>query len=143
MERYSKVAGSGQLADLLKGLNSFVRHLELEGSHVVYNAFLPAFNKSKIYCPRTEGGSRGTPIHLVESARLEVAEQRGNSSKVTATISYGHNGNPFYAVYVHEIMKYRHEPPTRAKFLEIAIREELPAIERALVEGGRRMAGGA
>jgi hypothetical protein len=143
LERYGDLIKGEQITKLISSISGWVKHMEYEGTHIVYNALLPAFNTSKIYCPKSPNGSRGTPIRLVESARLKVELQKGSETKMTATISYGHSGNPFYAVYVHELLRNKHEPPTRSKFLEMALIEHRTQIQRDLAAGAKQATTGA
>lgn len=53
----------------------------------------------------------------VETGALKASGSVSESmsgSTFTATITY----NTSYAVYVHEILRYQHAPPTQAKFVE-------------------------
>lgn len=82
-------------------------------------------------CPYDElnGHHDGTP-HLRDTARV------GTDLQGDEIIIYGSYATP-YAVYVHEILAYHHDWPTKAKFLED------PATRRArvLIENiKRRMA---
>ncbi|MEB3012856.1 hypothetical protein VJI77_07640, partial [Parvimonas sp. D2] len=48
-----------------------------------------------------------------------------------AVIGFGRGGNPSYAVYVHE-MPFAHKAPTRSKFLQAALDEDMGEIESKL-----------
>lgn len=81
-------------------------------------ALEPMFDKSWYYVPVDTG-------QLKLSGFLE-AEQTPRGA--TAVIGYAADGNPGYAVFVHEMIGYRHESPTRSKFLEAAMYEHLDEV---------------
>lgn len=94
---------------------------------IVYDAMEPTFEKSKVYCPKNTGA-------LVNSGYLEVT-QRGKSPYVE--IGYGKGGKPRYTPYVHEMTGQYHEHPTRSKWLEAAVNEDLFDIFDRVTEGYR------
>lgn len=77
-------------------------------------ALEPTLEKSKELCPKETG-------RLVDSAYLEVTSNDHFNPGVE--IGYAKNGDPDYALYVHELPA-THEPPTRDKFLQIPIEED-------------------
>lgn len=95
------------------------------------NALIPTFEKSQIYCPKETG-------KLVDSGYLELTGRYPREAGQTplVEIGYGRNGNPPYALVVHEMVQYRHKSPTRAKYLESALNEDrskiLPRIQGQL-----------
>ena len=82
------------------------------------------------------------PVHDPEKRRPHDVE--GGSLKESGVVfrgdlpgewivGYGGSGlgtprDPTYAVYVHEILDYTHDEPTRAKYLEVAVAEILPEL---------------
>lgn len=86
-----------------------------------YQEMEETIKESKVECPWdfTNPHNDGTP-HLRETARTD--QDVSNNEIVT----YGSYNTP-YAVYVHEILSYHHDYPTKAKFLED------PACRRARV----------
>lgn len=92
----------------------------------------PTFEKAKYYTPKDT-------MELVESAYLEKASFRG---KPRVEMGFAKGGKPVYAVYVHEILEYKHEEPTQAKFLEYALYESLDDIYVQLGASYRRFMGG-
>lgn len=76
---------------------------------------------------------------LKRSGRVEEPEVAGDTVSVTVGYGYGdeyparveatdpddHTG---YAVYVHEIARYRHAPPTQYKYLEKPVRAFEPEL---------------
>lgn len=86
----------------------------------------PTFERSQLYCPVKTG-------LLKSSGDLSSGIAKG---RPTATISYGNGGEVHYAAMVHEMTENFHEPPTRSKFLQSALEEDinniLPRIQAAL-----------
>lgn len=99
---------------------------------ITKEALEPAFEKSKVYCPKKTHD-------LVNSGYLKV---RGRlragvgGPQTIVEMGYAKGGFPYYALIVHEVMSYYHKPPTRAKWLQVAMQEEastvLPAIAARL-----------
>ena len=119
--RYAE-AINAQMASVTKELNSIIDQFEDMTPEIMLEALEPTFEKSKRYCPKdTE--------ELVASAYLEITEFRG---KPRVEMGYAKHGHPFYAAYVHEIPTYEHDPPTRYKFLEAALKEDADRYAREL-----------
>lgn len=97
---------------------------------IVYDALKPTFDKSQVYVPHLTG-------QLKDSGYLEVT-QRGKHPYVE--IGYGKGGKPRYAPVVHELPTF-HEHPTRSKFLEAAVNEDLFDVYDRVAEGYRRFMG--
>jgi len=92
---------------------------------VIYNALLPTKTLAEYYTPVKTGKLRA-------SSYLEVTD-RGDTPRVELGFSKG--GDPAYGAYVHEMVQNYHAPPTRSKFLQAAVLEDLPNVARRLVEG--------
>lgn len=83
---------------------------------------------------------------LTKSARLEgdggsVAysnrlgdwvNKQGEGSVTGLAASFTISYNTFYAVYVHEMLNLKHDPPTCAKYLERAVRETLSEADEII-----------
>jgi hypothetical protein len=104
---------------ITRSLNSVIAELERVTVPALRYALRPIFEQSQEYCPIDTG-------MLKESGYLEV--RRVDANRVQAEIGYAKGGNPHYAVFVHENLEMRHTPPTRAKFLENAVREGLSDV---------------
>lgn len=109
-------------------------HMTEQGPAILYNAILPTFQKSTVYCPKDT-------LALVGTAELTIVE-RGKGGVSTVEIAYGRTGRVWYAAFVHEIRRYKHAAPTRYKFLESAIKEDMGALPERLAAEARRAAGG-
>jgi hypothetical protein len=108
------------LQDTLKNI---LQQFSDASPELVIDALQPTFEKAKMYCPKDTG-------RLVASAYLESVGFRGQPR---VEMGFARGGNPYYAVVVHENLEMRHEPPTQAKFLEQAVNEDLPEIEKRIV----------
>lgn len=95
-------------------------------------ALIPTFMKSQEYCPVGPTGN------LKASGFLEVEGFRGGAR---AVIGYGKGGDPFYAIYVHEVPA-THDPPTTDKFLQKALDEDYYAILQRVTEAVKIRTGG-
>lgn len=138
VKAYHKQSLNSQLKVLSENIHAWSRHLGDHGPNVVYNALIPTLTKSRIYCPKD--------THLlVNSSRLEIIEKRkakgGTRGESKVSITYGDKGIPFYAVIVHENLSFKHASPTRAKFLESAVREDIPRIKREIIKESVKLTG--
>jgi hypothetical protein len=116
------------LLDILDQFKDVSEDLMLE-------ALEPTGEKSQVYCPKDTH-------ELVDSFYLVKAPFRG---KPRVEMGYARNSKPPYAVFVHEIPTHQHEYPTRYKFLEQAMKEDLEMIHfrlnilyRDFMSGGSR-----
>lgn len=89
---------------------------------IMIAALEPTFTKAKVYVPKDT-------LALLESAYLV---KNGSPRKPRVEMGFARGGKPYYAMYVHEILTYKHAAPTRAKFLESAVKEDLSAIYKRL-----------
>ncbi len=108
---------------LTKELLSIVDQFEDVTPDIMVGVLTPAFELSKVYCPKLTGD-------LVESAFLEVV---GGKKSPRVAMGYAKGGSPRYAVLQHEDLEFRHAEPTQAKFLERAINESLDDMATALI----------
>jgi len=92
---------------------------------VMLEALQPTYDKAAEYCPKDT-------LELVNSEYLEVTSFRG---KPRVELGFARGGSPPYAVYVHEMIDYKHESPTRSKFLQAAVMEDLDGIMERLGAG--------
>lgn len=99
---------------------------------IIYEALEPTLELSLVYCPIDTGALRA-------SAYLEITEFRG---KPRVELGYARGSDPEYAVAVHENLEWRHEPPTRSKFLQAAVDEDIGNIEARLIAAYQEMVDG-
>ncbi len=88
--------------------------------------------ESKRQCPVDTGNLRAT-------GHVEPPEER--DGVITVTLGYGGPAAP-YAVYVHEDLNQRHNPPTKAKYLEDPARERADGLAERLGQRIRGTLGG-
>lgn len=118
---------SASMRGIIQNYTKLIRHIESVTPEVLLEALQPTFEKSQEYCPVDTGA-------LKESGYLEIVEYR---TRPTVQIGYGFGGIPPYTPQVHENMEWNHEPPTRAKWLQVALEEDSNAIEERIVSGLR------
>lgn len=113
-----------QMEQIETKLSKVVNYLEGDAAEIAIRAALePIFAKSQVYVPVDTG-------ELKASGYLEIGRFRGRPRGV---VGYAPGGDPEYAVIVHEDLEAQHDPPTRAKFLEAAFKEEEPnTLDRVL-----------
>lgn len=106
---------------------------ELQGASIdiLYDALQPTFELSQKYCPKDTG-------KLVESGFLEKA---GTKNQPRVVMGYAKGGDPFYAVFVHELSHLHHAAPTRSKFLLTALEQDAKNIQRRIVQSYKTMLG--
>ena len=100
-------------------------------AEVLYDALLPTFRLSQKYVPKDTG-------RLRDSGFIEKDER---SKFPRVVIGYGKNGDPNYAIFVHEMVHISHAPPTRSKYLLSALEEDAASIQRRIVRGYKQMLG--
>lgn len=118
-----------QMRAIEKNFGKFVQEAEKVTPSVLREALTPTFEKSQKYCPVDTGD-------LKKSGYLEVRKQ---GRKIQSEIGYGKGNRPFYAVFVHEMLNYKHKAPTRAKFLQAALQEDAHLISRRIRAAYKRM----
>lgn len=116
-------------AAILKNYEGVVKGLKEMTPAVMLHALRPTYNKSQIYVPKET-------TDLAASGYLEITNSRG---KQRVEIGYAKGGFPKYGIWVHEIATYKHAAPTRYKFLEAALNEDmqsyLPRLQDAYLNG--------
>lgn len=118
-------------AKIEENFRMWTLHLGGQSGEVLKEALSPTLDKAKRYCPKKSGKLRS-------SGYLEVV--KGGNGAYQAEIGFGRGGTPDYTIYVHEV-PYIHAPPTRWKFLQLALSEDEARIRRALATGFRRASG--
>lgn len=68
------------------------------------------------------------PVVEGDAIVVEVGYGYGDAYEAVAASGEGIEGGPGYAIYVHEILDNRHDPPTQAKFLETPARALEPEL---------------
>jgi hypothetical protein len=121
-----------QIADLNAAVTSIFDQIAGASPYLALDALQPTFKKSQEYCPKKTGA-------LVDSGYLEITSLDSRNPRVE--MGYGLGGSPPYAVYVHEQVNFFHAPPTRAKWLQAAMLEDLQALWARLITNYREFTG--
>jgi hypothetical protein len=123
--RAGSTAGSArqEMDGIIQRYEALLRHLQGVTPTVLHNALLPVFNRSQVYVPKKTG-------KLMDSGNLYVGTNRAGQTE--GSITYGGKDVP-YAPIVHEATWLNHVPPTRAKFLQDAMEEQLDAVMSSLI----------
>ena len=122
--RSDTLSARAGMAQVIQNYRKFMQNVEEAMPEVIYNALLPTFEMSQYYCPKDTGALR-------ESGYLKITEFRKRSR---VEIGYGLGGTPEYAAKVHENMEFRHEEPTRAKWLQVALEEDAESVQVRIIE---------
>lgn len=112
-----------QFRELEEILTHVFEQLESASPSIIYNVLLPTFEKSQLYVPVATGAMK-------ESGYLEITSSVRGSQRVE--MGYGRGGSPWYTMYVHENLNSYHRSPTRAKWLQSAVYEDMPAMLKNL-----------
>jgi len=114
-----------QLAQMEANLRDLFDQVTEVSVPVMVQALEPTKVLAEYYTPKKTG-------KLVNSSYLE-ATSKGRNPRVE--LGFAKGGDPDYAVYVHEMVEIPHAEPTRSKFLQAALTEDLPNIYQRLVDG--------
>ena len=113
-----------QLRELELIINQAISQIEEAAAPIIMDALQPTKELAEYYCPKDTGA-------LVASSYLEVTSFRGSPR---VELGFAKGGSPFYGVYVHEMVEYHHEFPTRSKFLQAAVYEDLNNVMDRVAE---------
>lgn len=101
------------MAGIVKNYLAFASYIQDATPDILLVALRDPFQLSQVYVPRKTG-------KLAASGYL-IITKRGRKPQVE--IGYGRNNDPDYAGLQHENLEFRHDPPTRAKYLQRALEE--------------------
>lgn len=116
--RATTLTARQDMAQIIKTYERIVRKLDGLTPAALRDALQPVFDKSQVYVPKRTGA-------LAQSGQLNVSTNAEGNAE--GEITYG-SSSVWYAALVHELVHLRHEPPTRAKYLQAALEEELDAF---------------
>jgi hypothetical protein len=123
---------NAQLKDLQFAIQSIADQMGEVSPFIAQEAWAPTFAKARAWCPRKTGA-------LVGSGYLEITSFSKSSPHVE--MGFGRGGDPPYTVYVHEQVNHYHAPPTRAKWLQAAVLEDIGVLWSRLQAGYRAFMG--
>jgi len=122
----------GQMNAILKEYRRWADHVKGQGAEVLREALMDTFFKARdVYTPIRTGDLR-------DSGFLEAGKSSSGSFVV---IGFGRGGSPHYAALVHERTDFFHKPPTRSKFLQVALEEDANEIQARILKGYKHVAG--
>lgn len=128
--KHATISARADMEEIIRKYERLIRALENVTPTALQNALEPVFAKAMEYAPRDTGALR-------QSGRLSVT---GTKGAVEGEITFG-DSRAWYASLVHEYVWLNHTPPTRAKFLQAALEEEIDsfltslAVDYAMVLG--------
>lgn len=120
-----------QMQVLQGDLEYVISQFEDATPEIIIEALRPTLELAKKYTPKLTG-------ELVNSAYLESVGFRGGQR---VELGYAKGGSPRYAALVHEQVEVKHQSPTRSKFLEAAVNEDIGNVIDRLAGGYRRFMG--
>lgn len=103
------------MANIIKRYSDLIKHLQGVTPEAIYDALEPVFDKSQEYVPKQTG-------LLAESGEMNINQL--SDGRIEGEITYGGSG-AWYASLVHELVYVSHAPPTRSKYLQAALEEEM------------------
>lgn len=106
------------MADIIAKYERLIRRLEKATPTILMNAIQPVRNKAAIYVPKKTGA-------LASSEQVIVGTD--DNGKPMVSLVYG-DETAWYAALVHEMTWLNHVYPTRAKYLQAALEEELDSF---------------
>jgi hypothetical protein len=121
-----------QVKEMTAKLTRIMEAFKDASPEIMIAALEPTFQLSQLYVPENTGA-------LKESGYLRETSSRG---KPRVEMGYGFGHQPPYAQIVHERTDIAHTYPTRAKYLQDALQEDLWGIQQRLATGYRRFMNG-
>ncbi len=146
----SRAGANKSLRDASANLDAFAKHLTDQSAPILFQGLIDTFRKARdIYCPTSAGkiayaGSERRGRKGGDLRRSGYLEKVTSGKRTTIQIGFGKTFKGIlvdYAGFVHERLDLHHDSPTRAKFLQSAMDEDLPEI-RAKVAQALAFAGG-
>lgn len=115
-----------QMKAIIKSYAAIIANIENVVPDIMAEALEPTLDLAKKYCPKDTH-------RLVNSGYIEKRPAAKGSLNVV--IGFAKGGDPDYAVLVHERVDIYHKPPTRSKFLEAALLEDMANVYVRIVKG--------
>lgn len=122
---------NAQVKALKDDLEYIMEQFENVTPEIAKESLEPTLALAKTYTPHKTGALR-------DSGYVEIVGFRGQPR---VEIGFAKGGNPRYAVLVHEMVEVPHAAPTRSKFLEAAVNEDVDNIIDRVADGYRRFMG--
>lgn len=116
---------------MTKAILDIFDQFEAVSEDIMLEALEPTMELADFYCPVDTG-------EMIASHYLEGT---GTPRAPRVEIGYGRRGSPYYTAYVHEMVGIPHQEPTRSKWLQAAVMEDLENIYRRVGEGYKQFLG--
>lgn len=116
---------------LQKEIMSALKQFEDVTPEILLSVMQPIFEESQVLVPVSTGD-------LKNSGYVELTSFRGTP---TVEIGYAKGGNPWYAMYIHEMINIPHKPPTQAKFLEKPVNDHLSTLQDDIANAYKKFSG--
>ena len=117
----AKLETEVDIAAFVKALQDYGGEILTDAEAAVDEFCAHVLTESLVICPIEHGDLRA-------SGKLSLPQTQ--NGVVSQNISFSSD----YAIYVHERLDLRHDPPTQAKFLETSVRANESKLEPFLVE---------
>ena len=111
-----------QMKMIVENMKRVVDHIDRVTPEAIVFGLEPVFVESQ----------RLVPVDTGDLKRSGFIEARQTSTGTHAEIGYGRFGRPAYAAEVHEILFFRHAPPTQARFLSQAVDTKIDDFRRRI-----------
>jgi len=118
-------------AQISKNWSNMVLQIKARAPEIMVYALKPTFDLSQKYVPKKTHA-------LQNSGYIEITDV-GNRPRVE--VGYGKGGVPPYAAIVHEKIEYKHQHPTRSKFLQAAMEQTVGEVRNRLIDGFKTFTG--
>ena len=107
-----------QMKQVEENLSVVINNLKDVTADVLDEALRPTFNKALEFTPVDTGDLKASGFLVTGGTRKRILAEMG----------FGKGGLPDYAVRVHEDLNLQHKAPTKAKFLQAALEEDIDKI---------------
>lgn len=111
------------MQQIIRNFGKVIQNVRNVTPDALVEALTPTFEKSKVYCPKDTH-------KLVLSGHIKVDSY---DRRPRVRIIYGDKGDPHYAAIVHERTDLHHEAPTRSKWLQAAMEEDIGLFKSRVV----------
>jgi hypothetical protein len=111
-------AANVEMQKIERRLSTIINKLQIVTPEALEYGVEPIFNKSQELVP--------VDTMALKNSGFIDSELRPEGARVV--VGYAPNGQPSYAIFVHEMVDYHHEAPTQAKFLQTAFQMHLPEV---------------
>ena len=120
-----------QMKRVEENLSAVINQLEGVTAEVLEDALRPTFEKALSFTPVDTGDLKASGFLIT----------RDSQKRVQAEMGFGKGGKPDYALRVHEDLNLNHKAPTKAKFLQAAVEEDIDKMAGRLVTAYKEKTG--